>query len=98
MCAALEAGDVGGCGELMNEQWEVKRARAPGMVTERIEELRDLALRSGAAGVTLMGAGGGGFLLAYAPDPEPLRAAMEGGGAPELTFGIDPEGCSATLY
>ena len=68
------------------------------MVTERIEELRDVARRSGAAGVTLMGAGGGGFLLAYAPDPEPVRAALERAGAPELTFEIDSEGCTATLY
>jgi D-glycero-alpha-D-manno-heptose-7-phosphate kinase len=98
VCSALEGADLSRCGELMNEQWDVKRARAPGMVTERIEELRDLAQRSGAAGVTLMGAGGGGFLLAYVPDPEPVRAALAGAGAPELTFAIDVEGCAATLY
>ena len=37
----------------------------------------------------MMGAGGGGFLLAYAPDPEPVRAAMAAIGAPELTFDVD---------
>jgi D-glycero-alpha-D-manno-heptose-7-phosphate kinase len=98
VCSALEAGDLSRCGELMNEQWEVKRARAPGMVTERIEELRDLALRYGAEGVTLMGAGGGGFLLAYVPDPERVRAALEEAGSPELAFAIDAEGSAATLY
>jgi len=98
MCSALEEGDLSRCGELLDEQWEIKRRRAPGAVTERIEELRDEARRAGAGGVTLMGAGGGGFLLAYAPDPEPVRAALERAGAPELTFAIDSEGCAATLY
>jgi D-glycero-alpha-D-manno-heptose-7-phosphate kinase len=98
MRVALEAGDLHRCGELMDEQWHTKRGRAPGMVTERIEELRDLALRSGAVGVTLMGAGGGGFLLVYTDDPDATRAAFAGAGSPELPFEIDGEGCSATLY
>jgi D-glycero-alpha-D-manno-heptose-7-phosphate kinase len=98
VCAALEAGELARCGGLMDEQWEIKRRRAPGAVTDRIEELRVEAKGAGAAGVSLMGAGGGGFLLAYAPDPEPVRAALERAGAPELTFAIDREGCTATLY
>ena len=98
VCAALEAGDVERCGELMNEQWEVKRARGPGVVTDRIAELRELALRAHAGGVTLMGAGGGGFLLVYAPDPERVRTELERAGAPELPFEIDAAGCAATLY
>jgi D-glycero-alpha-D-manno-heptose-7-phosphate kinase len=98
VCAALERGDLARGGELMNEQWEVKRARAPGMVTDRIEDLRELARRSGAAGVTLMGAGGGGFLLVYAPEPAGVRAALEDAGALELPFEIDVGGSSATLY
>jgi D-glycero-alpha-D-manno-heptose-7-phosphate kinase len=96
--AALEAGELARCGQLMNEQWELKRARARGMVTPRIEELRELALRCGVAGVTLMGAGGGGFLLVYAPEPAGVRAALEDAGAPELPFEIDSAGCAATLY
>ena len=31
-CAALEAGDLAACGELMNESWETKRARSAAMV------------------------------------------------------------------
>ena len=97
-CAALEAGDLGRCAELMNEQWEVKRERAPGTVTERVAELRKLALGAGAAGVNLMGAGGGGFLLIYAPEPVPVRAALERAGAAELPFEIAPAGCASTLF
>ena len=62
----------------MTEQWELKAARLPHIATPRFEHLRAAALEAGAGGVTMMGAGGGGFLLAYAPDPEPSR--RDGGG------------------
>jgi D-glycero-alpha-D-manno-heptose-7-phosphate kinase len=89
--AALEAGDLEGCAELMNEQWEAKRGRAPGTVTREMDALRARALAAGALGVLPLGAGGGGFLLVYTPDPERTRAAMPG--ASELRFGLDVGGC-----
>ena len=90
--AALEAGDLERCSELMDEGWELKRARAPGAVTEEIEALRAAARGAGARGVMLMGAGGGGFLLVRAPDPARVRRAMAEAGAPELRFGLDAAG------
>jgi D-glycero-alpha-D-manno-heptose-7-phosphate kinase len=94
-CAALEAGQLERVAELMNEQWEAKRGRAPGTVTPEMDDLRDLARRSGGLGVTSLGAGGGGFLLVYAADRERLRSAMANVGAPELPFGLDERGCVA---
>ncbi len=92
---ALEAGDLGGVGGLMEEQWELKAERTPDAITERIAELRGVALGSGAEGVVLAGAGGGGFLLVYCEAPEATRAAMSAAGAPELRFAIEPRGCTA---
>jgi len=94
-CAALEAGELERLAELMEEQWGVKRARAPGAVPEEIEGLRERTKRAGALGVVLVGAGGGGFLLAYTPRPAETRAAMEAAGTPELRFDVDEEGCVA---
>jgi D-glycero-alpha-D-manno-heptose-7-phosphate kinase len=94
-CDALEAGDLRRCAELMADHWDLKRLRGPGAVTERADELRALAQRSGALGVMLMGAGGGGFLLAYTPRPDATRRAMEAAGAPELRFDLDTAGCVA---
>lgn len=90
---AFEAGDLDSIAELMDEQWALKRERLAGVAMPRIEELRDLALRSGARAAMLMGAGGGGYLLTYAPEPERVRAALAEAGAPELAFDIDEEGC-----
>jgi D-glycero-alpha-D-manno-heptose-7-phosphate kinase len=92
-CSALESGDLTRTGELMNESWEAKRDRAPGTVTPEMDELRELARRSGGAGVLSLGAGGGGFLLVLSDEPERTRSAMAEVDAPELTFGLDDAGC-----
>jgi D-glycero-alpha-D-manno-heptose-7-phosphate kinase len=92
-CSALEAGALERLGELMGEQWELKRARAPDAVPAEIDELRDRAEHAGALAVMLVGAGGGGFLLVYTPVPGETRAAMQQAGAPELRFDLDAEGC-----
>ncbi len=90
---ALEAGELDAVAELMNEQWALKRERLAQVPMPEIEDLRELALHSGARAAMLMGAGGGGYLLAYAPDPAPVRAALAAAGAPELTFDLDLDGC-----
>jgi D-glycero-alpha-D-manno-heptose-7-phosphate kinase len=91
-CAALEADDLERVTDLMHEHWDAKRRRAPGTVTEEMDALRDRALSAGAGGVISLGAGGGGFLLVYSPDPERTRAAL---GMADLTFGLDEAGCTA---
>ena len=92
---ALEEGDLDRVAALITEQWELKGRRLPHIATPRFQRLRAAALEAGAGGVTMMGAGGGGFLLAYAPDPERVRAAMAAAGAPELTFDVDDDGATA---
>lgn len=92
---ALEDGHLDHLGTLMNEQWTLKRDRLSHLPVPAIEELREQALRAGARGAMLMGAGAGGYLLVYAPEPTSVRAAMVAAGAPELRFGLDERGCVA---
>jgi D-glycero-alpha-D-manno-heptose-7-phosphate kinase len=92
-CTLLEAGEVERFAELMHEHWENKRRRSPGMTNERIDQLYTLARRSGVIGGKLVGAGGGGFLLVYAPRPDDTRLAMAAAGAPELRFEFEFQGC-----
>lgn len=51
-------------GELLNESWELKKNLNARAVTSDLEDLKIQLLRNGAAGVKILGAGGGGFLLA----------------------------------
>lgn len=90
---ALEADDLDRLDELLDANWETKRARAPGTVTPAMDALRERALRAGARGVISLGAGGGGFLLVHAPDPERVRGALAD--VHEVAFGLDGDGCVA---
>lgn len=94
----LVAGDLEEYARRMHEHWEIKRRRSPGMTNERIDRLYTLALRSGALGGKLVGAGGGGFLLVYAAKPEDTRQAMAAANATELAFDFEFNGCTATEY
>ncbi len=94
----LQDGDLEGYAELMHEHWEHKRKRSPGMSDERIDGLYKLARRSGAIGGKLVGAGGGGFLLVYAPRTEDTRQAMASAGADELAFDFEFGGAYASEY
>ena len=88
----LEAGDTARFGELMHEHWRHKRERSPGMSNEQLNRWYDLAIEHGAVGGTLVGAGGGGFLLFSTRDQARLREAMAAEGRPEVRFTFDHDG------
>ena len=90
--ACLESGDTEGFAALMHEHWTGKRARSTGMSNDKINEWYDLAMRNGALGGKLIGAGGGGFLMFYAADRARLRTTMREAGLQEVRFRFDFEG------
>jgi D-glycero-alpha-D-manno-heptose-7-phosphate kinase len=94
---ALEAGDLHKFAELMNIHWEWKRQRSSGMSNTDIDDWYKLALKNGALGGKLIGAGGGGFLLFYAEDKALLRHAMNQVGLKEVRFQFDFEGTKTII-
>jgi len=54
-------------GQLLHEGWMLKRELSPAVSNGKIDELYEAAMSAGALGGKLLGAGGGGFLLVYAP-------------------------------
>ncbi len=89
---ALEKGDLPEFGRLMNVHWEHKKKRSGAMSNGKINDWYGLALKSGAVGGKLIGAGGGGFLMFYAEDKIRLRHALMGAGLTEVRFRFDFEG------
>ena len=70
----LRSGDVEAVGTAIQQGWETKRQLASGVSNEQIDRAVDPSTRnSGATGVKVTGAGGGGFLLVICP-PERQRA------------------------
>lgn len=89
---ALETGDLEEFARIMNEHWEEKRSRSQGMSNPVIDEWYSLAMHSGALGGKLIGAGGGGFLMFYAPDKAKIRHILREAGLKEVRFRFDFEG------
>ena len=94
---ALEAGDTRLFGELMHEHWKHKKRRSAGMSNPEIDQWYELAMKNGAHGGKLVGAGGGGFLMFMASDRNQLRHAMNAIGLEEVRFRFDFEGSKIVM-
>jgi D-glycero-alpha-D-manno-heptose-7-phosphate kinase len=67
-------------GELLDKAWEAKRSLDGGVSNAEIDEIYETGRKAGAWGGKLLGAGGGGFMLFFAP-PEThpkLREVFQG--------------------
>jgi D-glycero-alpha-D-manno-heptose-7-phosphate kinase len=95
---ALEKGDIDGFGRLMNVHWEHKKKRSKGMSTNKIDEWYELAMKNGALGGKLIGAGGGGFLMFLADDKRRLRKTMREAGMTDVPFRFDQLGAQVVLH
>jgi D-glycero-alpha-D-manno-heptose-7-phosphate kinase len=76
MKRALLVGDLCEFGELLHLAWESKRQMAKGITNPAIDDLYDGAVRAGALGGKMSGAGGGGFML-FVCDPLRRYAVQE---------------------
>jgi len=68
MKEALLKGNLDRIGDLLNFGWQHKKNMASGITTERLEEIYHEALKAGASGGKISGAGGGGFMFFYCPN------------------------------
>ena len=89
---AFESGDLEEFANLMNVHWEHKKQRSDVMSNNHINSWYDIAMKNGALGGKLIGAGGGGFLMFYADDSKKLRKAMAKEGLQEVRFRFDFDG------
>jgi D-glycero-alpha-D-manno-heptose-7-phosphate kinase len=89
---ALYRQDLEAVGDILHAGWLEKQKLAPGISNGRIDEWYCRARDAGAQGGKVLGAGGGGFLLLYAPvdRQQEILAAL-----PELRripFSFEPQG------
>ncbi len=94
---ALAHDDVDGFGEILHANWLEKRRLASGITRPEIDRWYETARAHGAIGGKLLGAGGGGFLLIYAPvnrHHEICRALPE---LRPVPFRFEPQG-SKIIY
>ena len=67
MKEAILKGELDMMGDLLNLSWEYKKQMADGITNARIDAIYEAALKAGATGGKISGAGGGGFMFFYCP-------------------------------
>lgn len=89
---ALNRNNLDVFGEMLHENWILKKQMAEGVSNPQIDKWYGTALKNGAIGGKLLGAGGGGFLLFYAPENkhEKIIDALSDLVCQEFSF--DPQG------
>ncbi|MDP3768817.1 MAG: kinase, partial [Dehalococcoidia bacterium] len=92
-CLLLARGRLDDFGALLHEGWELKRRLGAGVSTPEVDRRYAAARTAGALGGKLLGAGGGGFLLVYAPEgrQEAVRAALAD--LVHVPFRFEHDGC-----
>lgn len=93
---ALKQGDIDLLGPLMHEHWLAKRSISSKMSNDLLDVTYEQAMKSGATGGKIMGAGGGGYWMFYVPPERQLafRKAMIQQGLVEMDWRFDQVGCS----
>ena len=80
-------------GELLNEHWEFKKQLSTKVTDPFIDQCYQTALKHGAKGGKLIGAGGGGFFLFYCPENQAvLSEKMKSLGLAIMPFQFEFEG------
>lgn len=79
----LESGNIDDFGRLLHQAWQYKRTLSSSISNWQIDSIYDRAIKNGALGGKVLGAGGGGFMLLYATpeNQERIRSSLR-----ELNF------------
>jgi D-glycero-alpha-D-manno-heptose-7-phosphate kinase len=94
---ALESGNLEEFARLMDVHWQHKKNRSSAMSNPKIDDWYNIAMKNGALGGKVIGAGGGGFLLFYTNSNSQLRRAMAKEGLTEVHFNFDFQGTTNVL-
>jgi D-glycero-alpha-D-manno-heptose-7-phosphate kinase len=91
-------GDLRDFGRLLDESWKLKRQLSSKIAPGFVNEIYDTALRAGANGGKLLGAGGGGFMLIFV-QPERRAAVLKSlDGLLPVPFQFERGGTQIVLY
>jgi D-glycero-alpha-D-manno-heptose-7-phosphate kinase len=96
--AELQGGNIDSFGEILHENWELKKSLASGISTPDIDEWYQIARSNGARGGKLLGAGAGGFMIFYAleEDHESIIASLSH--LKRVRFGFERLGSRIIFY
>lgn len=84
-------------GALLHETWTLKKQLATGVTNPLIDEMYERVMKAGALGGKILGAGGGGYLLAYVPESSRQKVLEAMVDYEQFHFAFDYEGSTVEL-
>jgi D-glycero-alpha-D-manno-heptose-7-phosphate kinase len=94
----LQRNNVSAFGEILHENWELKKTMADGVSNCEIDAWYDAARKAGALGGKLLGAGAGGFLMFYAPEERHHAIKQVLDELRPIPMGFEPLGSRIIFY
>lgn len=94
----LHRNNVAAFGEILHENWMLKKSMTSGVSTEEIDEWYRVARAAGATGGKILGAGAGGFLMLYAPSDRHDRIKLALPMLRPISMGFEPLGSRIIFY
>ena len=92
------AKNLDGFGELLNYQWKIKKTFSDKITNLEIDKIYDKAIKAGAIGGKLLGAGNGGFMLFYARKKDHKKIINKLKDYLHVPFYFDNTGCQIVYY
>jgi len=94
----LQNSNIDSMGEILHRGWIYKKELATKISDDKIDYYYDLAIKNGATGGKLLGAGGSGFLLFYVSKEKQELVRKSLFELKELQFKFDSEGTKVIYY
>jgi len=85
-------------GKLLNEAWKFKKTLSTKISSLEIDEMYEVAMRNGAVGGKLLGAGGGGFMVFYVEPENQLKVKEALKKYLYVPFNFDFDGSRIIVY
>jgi len=93
-----DGNDICRFGDLLNETWQAKKQLGDKVANPVVNDLYERARKAGALGGKLTGAGGGGFLLIFAPPARHSEVRSELKELLHIPFNFDRTGSQIIFY
>ncbi len=89
---SLKKSNIVRLGHVLGDGWQLKKSLANGISNDQINDFYEKAIKAGAIGGKVAGAGGGGFLLIYCPPTHQHKVRKALAELRELPFRLERDG------
>lgn len=94
----LNGGKLENFGRLLNDSWRLKKSLSSKVSSPHIDRIYEKALKAGALGGKILGAGGGGFILLFVKPEHQSSIRKKLGKLLEIPFNLEGSGSQVVFY